>query len=56
MVCAGCERRCKGCSVGCMDYLIESLIQPKEMKVRDNFSVYKNYRTKTTNKQHTYIR
>lgn len=56
MVCAGCERRSKGCSVGCMDYLIESLSQPKEMKIRDNFSTFKEIRIRKMNKQHTYIR
>lgn len=56
MVCVGCDRRCKGCSVGCMDYLIESLSQPKEMKIRDNFRTFKEVRIKTMNKQHTYIR
>ena len=34
MVCVGCKKIKTGCSKGCLDYLLESLSQPKEMKIR----------------------
>lgn len=33
MVCVGCNKRGFGCSKGCLDYLLESLSQPKEIKI-----------------------
>ena len=36
MVCVGCVKRSSTCSKGCLDYLLESLVQPKEMVIKDS--------------------
>ena len=38
MVCVGCTKRGTGCSKGCLDYLLESLSQPKEMIIKSTKS------------------
>ena len=56
MVCAGCTNRKQGCSVGCLDYLLESLTRKKnkENKIIRKYTVNQRnaYRIKST---HTYI-
>lgn len=53
--CVGCNKSSKGCSVGCMDYLVQSLVTPKEMKIMDNYRGYKDTPLKVFKKQHTYL-
>lgn len=36
MICVGCNKRGLGCSRGCLDYLLESLTQPKETTIKSS--------------------
>lgn len=53
MVCVGCNKRNSVCSKGCLDYLLESLVQPKEMKINDYYKLYKDTSMKKWRDNHT---
>lgn len=55
MVCVGCNKRNSCCSKGCLDYLLESLVQPKEIKIHDSKAEYTAARMNRRKNTHTYL-